>query len=109
MKKSSYIITVFLTVVFAMYLVGSQSMAEEKIYLMNGYIKAIELDNNTVVIEVPLKEGRLFTVGGPLSSKPILKKSGQSVSLFDFEVGDQVTVKWKSTGKGHIIETIEAK
>jgi hypothetical protein len=34
---------------------------------------AIDLDYKTVVIEVPLGE-RMFTVGGPLSSKAVLKR-----------------------------------
>ena len=63
---------------------------------------------NTVVIEVPV-QGRLFTVAGPLSSEAILRKSGRPATLTDFVIGDQVTVKWRATDKGHIIEMLEAR
>ena len=105
MKKSGYLIVIFITVVLTMCLFGTQGTAGEKIYQMKGEITAIESVYNTVVIEVPMGK-RMFTVGGPLSSEAILKKGAQCVSLTDFVVGDEVTVKWKATDSGHIIEML---
>ena len=106
MKKSSCLIVIFLTVVLTMCLFGTQGTAGEKIYQMKGEITAIESAYNTVVIEVPMGK-RMFTVAGPLSSEAILKRGGQCVGLTDFVVGDQVTVKWRGTDKGHVIEMLK--
>lgn len=105
MKKSGYLIVIFITVVLTMCLFGSQGTAGEKIYQMKGEITAIESVHNTVVIEVPMGK-RMFTVAGPLSSEAILKRGGQRAGLTDFVVGDEVTVKWKATESGHIIEML---
>ena len=106
MKKSGCLIVIFLTVAFITHMFGTQGTAGEKIYQMKGEITAIESAYNTVVIEVPMGK-RMFTVAGPLSSEAILKKGGQCVGLTDFVVGDQVTVKWRGTDKGHIIEMLK--
>ena len=106
MKKASCFTVIFLTVVLTICLFGTQGTAGEKIYQMKGEITAIESAYNTVVIEVPMGK-RMFTVAGPLSSEAILKRGGQCVGLTDFVVGDQVTVKWKATDKGHIIEMLK--
>jgi outer membrane lipoprotein-sorting protein len=63
-KKSGYLIVIFLTVVLIMCLFGTQGTAGEKIYQMKGEITAIESVHNTVVIEVPMGK-RMFTVAGP--------------------------------------------
>jgi hypothetical protein len=75
---------------------------------MVGDITALDLAYNTVVIEVPL-EGRLFTVGGPLSHDAILRKGILSVDLVDFMVGDRVTVEWKASEEGHLVFMLQAK
>jgi len=106
MKKSGCLIVVFLTVALTMCLFVTQGTAGEKIYIMKGEITAIESAYNTVVIEVPMGK-RMFTVAGPLSSEAILKRGGHRVDLTDFVVGDEVTVKWRATDKGHIIETLK--
>ncbi len=84
------------------------SWAGEKKYRMRGEIKAIDLRCRTAVIEVPVKD-KIFTVGGPLTSKAVLKRGGQPVGLADFQVGDRVIVIWESTKKGHVILSINAK
>ena len=108
MKKSGCLVVVFLTVALTMCFFGTQGTAGEKIYKMGGEITAIESAYNTVVIEVRMGK-RMFTVGGPLSSEAILKKGAQCVGLTDFVVGDEVTVKWRATDKGHIIEMLKTK
>lgn len=85
-----------------------ESWDGEKKFWMKGNLAAIDLRYHTVVIEVPLK-GKEHTVGGPLSPEAILKRSGQSVSLADFQIGDQVIFIWESTKKGHVILSLKVK
>jgi hypothetical protein len=108
MKRSACLISLVLAVMFSLSFSGAQSWAGEKKYRMTGEITAIDLSHNTVVIEVPLA-GKMFTVGGALSSKAILKRGGQSVGLADFQVGDRATVIWEVTEQGHLILSLKAK
>ena len=85
-----------------------ESWAGEKKYRMMGDLKAIDLRYHTAVIEIPIKE-KTFTVGGPLSSKAILKRGDQSVELADFRAGDRAIVIWESTKKGHVILSLNVK
>jgi hypothetical protein len=77
-------------------------------YLMTGKISAIDLAYDTIVIEVPMVS-KTFTVGGPLADDAVLLKNNQTAGLGDFNVGDQVTVKWHSTPQGHVIDHLVAK
>jgi hypothetical protein len=106
MKRSHFIIV--LAIIFSLALFGAQSWASERIYQMTGDITAIDLEYNTVVIEVPMV-GKTFTVGGPLSYEAILKKGHQVVDLLAFQVGDRVKVKWEATEKAHAILSLNAK
>ena len=108
MNRSPYFTTLVLAVIFSFIFSGAQCWAGERKYKMTGDITAIDLTHNTVVIEVPLA-GKMFTVGGPLSSKAILKKGGQSVGLADFRVGDRVIVIWESIEQGHLILSLKAR
>lgn len=85
-----------------------ESWAGEKKYRMRGDLKAIDLKHRTAVIEVPVKE-KTFTIGGPLSSKAVLKRGDQPVDLADFQVGDRAIVIWESTKKGHVIHSLNVK
>lgn len=76
MRRSSYII--LLAIILSLSFYGVQSWSVERIYLMTGDITAIDLEYNTVVIEVPLV-GKSVTVGGPLSHDAVLQKGGQKV------------------------------
>jgi len=107
MKKLDFNRFVILTLISVMLLFVWQAAAGEKLFLMTGKIAAIDSAFNTVVIEVPLGE-KMFTVGGPLSSKATLTKGGQPANLSDFAVGEQVKVKWKATGEGHLIEMMQS-
>lgn len=106
MKRPSYIIVS--AMIFSLSLWVAQCWSAEKIYQMEGDITAIDLEYNTVVVEVPLK-GKMLTVGGALSPEAVLKKGGQVVSLSDFHVGDRVMVKWKLTEQGHTILALNAR
>ena len=107
MKKLNTNRLVILLFISAIFLFGMQAMAGEKVYLMTGTITGIDLSFKTVVVEVPL-EGHMFTVGGPLSANAVLKKTGRSVDLSDFKVGERVKVKFSSTNQGHLIENLES-
>jgi hypothetical protein len=77
-------------------------------YLMTGKISGIDLAYDTIVIEVPMVS-KTFTVGGPLAGDAVLLKNNQTAGLGDFNVGEQVTVKWHSTPQGHVIDRLVAK
>ena len=81
----------------------SSMAAADTMYVMKGYILAIEKVSNTVVVEIPLEDD-LLTVGGPLSSKAVLKKEKKAAKLDDFKKGEHVTVRWRATDTGHMIE-----
>ena len=108
MKKTYVCILFFVSLCVAFTFCISHATASEKIYLMSGTIKAIDQAHNTVVIECPLG-GKMFTVGGPLSSGAVLKKGSTSASLSDFSEGERVDVKWRSTDKGHVIEMMKSR
>ena len=108
MKRSVWFATVVLAVTFLLCVSGGQSLAAEKVFKRAGEIAAIDLDHNTVVVEVPVGK-RLFTVGGPLSPEAVLQRGGQSVGLADFRTGDRVTVTWETTERGHLILSLKAK
>lgn len=108
MRKSRDVIIGFIVLIFGFCLIGSSVLAAEKTYTMKGEVTAIETAGNTVVVEVPLGK-KTFIVGGPISAKAVLKKGKTSVELKDFKVGDKVTVRWKASDKGHIIESLQGK
>ena len=92
----------------ALFSFGPEGIGAEKTYIMSGEIKAINTQYSTVVIDVPLEKG-IFTVAGPLVSDAVLKKDGQTATLSDFRVGEKVTVKWKGTDWGHVIESLKSR
>jgi hypothetical protein len=108
MKRSAYLMTLVLALMFFLSFSSTQSWAGKRIYQMSGDITAIDLDYHTVVVEVPLA-GKSLTVGGPLSSEAVLKRGSKSVGLEDFRVGDRVTVKWEIAEQGHIILSLTDK
>lgn len=74
-------------------------------YKMTGKIRGIDLNYQTIVIEVPLG-ATMFTVGGPLAPDAKLTKAGQPVRLSDFSVNEKVTVIFHSTDQGHVIDRL---
>jgi hypothetical protein len=105
-KKS--LVTVFVTAVVFALLVTAPAIVSGKTYLMTGKITGIDLAYDTVVVEVPMVS-KTFTVGGPLASDARMIKNDQTASLDDFNVGEQVTVKWHSTPQGHVIDRLVTK
>ena len=92
-------IIVFTLVLAFPHIILSQS------YKMTGKITGIDLNYQTIVIEVPLGS-QMFTVGGPLASDANLTKGNQPAMLQDFNVGEKVTVIFHSTDQGHVIDRL---
>ena len=76
-------IVLFLTLVLVFPVTVFGDAHEMNRYKMNGKIRGIDLNHQTIVIEVPLGS-TLFTVGGPLASDAKLTRSGQPATLSDF-------------------------
>ncbi len=108
MKNARPFMYAFLTAVLCMGILAPLLSASNN-YTMVGKISAIDSEYNTVVIDVPLSNGQVFTIGGPLAQNAVLKKGDKPASLKDFNVGEKVWVKWRSYENGHIIEVIKAE
>ncbi len=116
MKTARFIVEITvigIVVVFLMVLIAPSAPAAAtgpKTYKMIGKISAIDLKFNTVVIDVPLTEKKIFTVAGPLAKDVTLKKGNKkNVTLKDFKVGDKVVVEWEPTPEGHLIKRLVSK
>jgi len=108
MKTSTYITAIAGAIILCLCFLGAQSWSAGPVYQMKGEAAAVDLEHNTVVVEVPVKGGQMLTVGGPLSSEALLQKGGRKADLADFKVGDQVWVKWRLTDKTHVILSLKA-
>jgi hypothetical protein len=108
MKRSTYLTTLAVAVIFSLGLLCSQAWAKDRVYEMSGKISAIDLNYKTVVVEVPEKNGQILTVGGDLIPETVLRKGGKAAKLSDFKVGEQVLVKWKVTETGILILSLKA-
>ncbi len=106
MKRQTVLFLFFLALGLCLFSV--QAVAADKTYIMTGKITAIDTQEKIVVIDVPLQKG-IFTVAGPLVGGADLKKGGKPATLSDFKVGEKVTVKWKGTSWGHLIESLSAR
>ena len=99
-----------LACLFTLAAVPASAAPAPKIYRMEGTIAAIDLQFNTVVVNVPLTGKKIFKVGGPLAKDAVLKKGGKTdLTLKDFKVGDKVIVEWQPTPQGHLIRMLKAR
>jgi len=108
-KKSLVLVTLGVAVTAWMLCFAVGTPFADKVYVMTGTLSAVDLDYNTAVIKVPIGNGKVFTVGGPLADNAVVKKGGQPALLQDLQVGEKVTVKWRSTDQGHLILALFAK
>jgi len=113
MKKQNNLkkIMVLAVMAFAGLAITCPAMGATRIYnlyKMTGKIAAIDHTYNTVVVYVPLANGQVFVVGGPLATNAILKKGSALATLSDFRVGEMVVVKWSPTDTGHLIKMIQS-
>lgn len=81
------------------------AFADNQIHTLTGSITAIDLNYDTVVVDVPMGDQKL-TVGGPLVEDAELSKNGREADLNDFEVGDQVVVTWERTDDRVLIQRL---
>lgn len=113
MRRPIVSLTLAVGVIFFLTSFAVQSWAGKGVVKMVGEITAIDLTHKTVVVEVPIGKAvfgeQFFTVGGPLSHDAELKRGGRTAKLEDFNVGDRVTVLWKTIETGHLILSLEAK
>jgi hypothetical protein len=108
MIEKKNFVTGIVTIVVLTVLATAPTIVFGMTYLMTGKISAIDLAYDTVVIEVPMVS-KTFTVGGPLADEAVLLKNNQTAGLSDFNIGEQVTVKWHSTPQGHVIDRLDVK
>ena len=107
MKRTVFFGAILVTVSFVLLQGVAQVTAAVKPYQMTGTLAAIDTAYQTVIVEVSVGED-MFTVGGPLNATAVLTKGGRSVQLSAFRRGEKVTVTWKSTSDGYVIERLEA-
>jgi hypothetical protein len=96
--RSRWLIPVTVLAVFSISVLGAHAGNTTRTGM--GKISGIDLTYDTVVVEVPIIDDQLMTVGGPLADGAQLKKENHSAALEDFEIGEKVTVKWRSTDDG---------
>ena len=108
MNRKKIFTTVGIAVVVLTFGVMMPGLGFGKAYVMTGKITAVNLDHQTVVIEVPLAS-KMFTVAGPLAPDAELSKNMKTADLGDFMVGERVTVRWHSTPVGHVIDRLVAR
>ncbi|MGD2270977.1 MAG: hypothetical protein PVI06_11305 [Desulfobacterales bacterium] len=105
MQKFKMKSAIFLGVLACVLLMTSTALTAERVYTGQGEIAAINLKDDVVVVEIPVPHDSM-TVGGPLAPHAKVTQGNQPASLADFEVGETVTVRWRVTERGHIIERL---
>jgi hypothetical protein len=64
----------------------------------------------TVVVEVPIANDQMLTVGGPLVETATLKKNGGGqVDLTAFQEGEWVDITWQKTDETLLIKALAAR
>jgi|GEM_PF-3907718 hypothetical protein len=109
MKARRFSVMFIGVMVVMLAVVSSKGFSETNLHVMEGKISAVSPEYNTVVVEVPVGQGKLFTVGGPLVPDAVLIKEGERADLEAFSRGDEVTVTWRSVPDGHVIERLVAE
>ena len=110
MQKVIRSTAILAAVVFSFVLTSAlaANAAATRVYSNRGTISGIDLNHDTIVVEVPVR-GDQMTVGGPLVKGAKLMKNGQPVQLKDFKDGESVWVKWQYTKTGLYILDVTKK
>jgi len=108
MKRKSLLLLVTTMALVTLLLSAGPALAG-KVYIMKGILSAVDQGCNTAVVKVPLASGKVFVVAGTLAPDVMLKRGGTVATLGDFQVGEKVTVKWRSTARGHLILALIAR
>lgn len=106
MKKFRKLIWIGIVVTMALIVGGlTSSPATAERFKMSGEITYVNMQHNTVVIEVPMGK-EMFTVAGPLAGDAKVMKNGRNAELSDFQVGEKATVTFHSNPQGHVIDSL---
>jgi len=108
MKRKPLLLFIVTVALVALLSSASPAMAGN-VYVMKGILSAVDQSCNTAVVKVTISPGKVFVVAGTLAPDVILKRYGNVATLGDFQVGEKVTVKWRSTPRGHLILALTAK
>jgi len=73
-----------------------------EIHSAQGKLTAVNLDWDTVVVEVPVG-GKQLTVAGELAAGANVTQNKQLAELKDLVLNETVKVTWRVTDKGHNI------
>lgn len=107
MKSIQKVVPIFFFIlIFAPPLVASSPDNEGSILTGQGELINLDLEHQSVVVEVPLN-GRVYTVAGRLSPETLVRKNDLATDLSAFKVGDSVKIGWRKTQKGHHIALFE--
>ncbi len=107
--KRNWLVLLAVAITITSWVILAGPASASKVYVMTGTLSAVDLGCNTAVVKVPLGQGKTFVVAGTLAPDVVLKKGGLKARLEDFQPGEKVTVKWRSTTKGHKILALIAR
>jgi hypothetical protein len=107
--KRNWLVLLGVATILVAWLLASGPALAGRVYVMTGTLSAVDLGCNTAVVKVPLGGGKIFVVAGTLAPNVVLKKGGLRARLEDFQPGEKVTVKWRSTDRGHQILALIAR
>lgn len=111
MKKSTKFVAFILTLFLVQLFIVVPAFSSTNTWVMTGKVSAIDHHYNTVVVNVLLAKGKIFTVAGPLAPNAVVKKADKIVSLNNIKIGDKVIVKFHNakTAQGPEITLLVAE
>ena len=101
-RQLASILAVLLIGVFGTGVLYAQAEDPYEIQSARGKLTAVNLDWDTVVVEVPVA-GKQLTVAGELAAGANVTKNKQLADLKDLVLNETVKVTWRVTDKGHNI------
>ena len=107
MKKLTLAFMIFLITFLFLLNLNSCSNANRGTILQEGKITTIDPVLHKVYVEV-LIGLRPYVIMGEVNSGTAFLKNGYPARLSDFSEGESVTVQWRNTKDGQVIEVIEA-
>ena len=100
-------VLVFGTALFSTFCFFCQvGMAAGDVSAGRGRITEINIAENYLAVDVPIGNNELMTVAGSLSAEAVLKKGSIYCSLKEFKVNDQVSITWRRTDDGLVMESL---
>ncbi|MFH1350039.1 MAG: hypothetical protein ABII26_03795 [Pseudomonadota bacterium] len=102
MKKKAPVLVSFFIMSLILYLSASPSLAADRGYNLKGKITTIAMAGNMAVVDALLGQ-KTSTIGGPFPPLAVLKNGLKLTDLDDFQVGNNVMFRRKTTEKGDLI------